>query len=83
MRSRFEQSMSTNSMPIPGETLVQLSHSATRVTRPVMSNGKAAPGSWMMSFTSVPTGSGLRVLMKSPPWLMLVAQSVRKLPTER
>ena len=37
----------------------------------------------MRIFTSVPTGSGDRVLMNIPPWLMLVAQSVRKLPTLR
>jgi hypothetical protein len=31
----------------------------------------------------VPTGRGERVLMNIPPWLMFVAQSVRKLPTLR
>jgi hypothetical protein len=63
--------------------LAWLSNSVTRVTRPLMSKGNSTLGSWMMSFTTVPTGSGLRVLMNRPPWLMLVAQSVRKLPTVR
>ena len=56
---------------------------ATRVTRPMRSKGKVVPGSWKISLTVVPTGNGVRVLMKIPPWLMLVAQSLRNLPTVR
>jgi len=72
-----------NWIPIPGTTLAWLSNSATRVTRPESPTGNSSMGSWRRIFTSVPTGRGARVLMNIPPWLMLVAQSVRKLPTLR
>ncbi len=72
-----------NSMAMPGATLGALPHSATRFTRPVMLKGASAPGTCSTTRSVVPTGSERRVLMKSPPRLMLVAQSLRKLPAVR
>src|SRR5512146_2843523 len=68
---------------MPDARLTPASHAATRRTCPRMSTGTAAPGSWITSLTTVPTGSGLRVLMNRPSRLMFVAQSLRKRPTLR
>jgi hypothetical protein len=83
MRERFSSSTSMNSMPMPGTWFDGLSNSCTRITRPVRSKGNAASGSETMRRTTLPTASGLRVLMKMPPRLMFTAQSVMKPSTVR